>query len=567
MNNIKTYTIISGVFQKSIVCFIMTFSFSSLILCSGGSDNKTNPVPLQHKPGYYMIYYGQLTSDVISKAKTYSLVILHPWSETFTRANIFQIQQGIDPADPSDDVKVLLYISVGEDQRTAELFPESASIPDYAAMLLDSRFTGDGTGPKIDPRGPKPNGDIITANLHSSGISSTGGTGYASYYLDDNSLNNDGVADGKPDFNLEWKCAYVNPGDPNWYIILRDMTIDSVDKQFGIKEILTTTYGRGLGCDGLFLDTLDTCAPNSFTDGSDFVQAEFEWTATGVSALMQQIKIDNPGKLLLQNRALFFLNPDNNQHYKFTTRGQIDYLLFESYRLDSSSLHEYDPDFFPDNKFNIMPKLMAEANRPDGFTVLSLGYAEGPGSQTDWYNTLRGSSEVYKSTLLTDIYETQTIAGFRHYLTNRLIDIVNDFVFNNSDINTDTTPPEWLSTYNDHYLPFPSTSPTQRKGIQEIEDGSVAGSVIVRWDVALDMHRVGYALYCQNISISGPVIRTVLVPSVPANYKNGTNVGVYPYEATIYSLISGDNYTFNIRAFDTNNNEDSNILTITHTIP
>jgi hypothetical protein len=32
----------------------------------------------------------------------------------------------------------------------------------------------------------------------------------------------------------------------------------------GLKEMLTTTKGRGLGYDGVFLDTIDTAAPNSY---------------------------------------------------------------------------------------------------------------------------------------------------------------------------------------------------------------------------------------------------------------------------------------------------------------
>ena len=82
-------------------------------------------------------------------------------------------------------------------------------------MRKDSRFTGDGTGPKI-----------------SSG-SSPEGSGFASYYLDDNDHN------GMPDFNPNFNCAYTNIGDPAWYDVLDNMTADGVDQIAGIKEILT----------------------------------------------------------------------------------------------------------------------------------------------------------------------------------------------------------------------------------------------------------------------------------------------------------------------------------------
>lgn len=88
----------------------------------------------------------------------------------------------------------------------------------------------------------------------------------------------------------------MNAGDPAWFDTLRHMRFDTADKLFGIDELLTTWEGRGLGktkrrqmrvvyarerkklmlssssslgCDGLFLDTIDTAAPNFYTSPSD----------------------------------------------------------------------------------------------------------------------------------------------------------------------------------------------------------------------------------------------------------------------------------------------------------
>ena len=44
-------------------------------------------------------------------------------------------------------------------------------------------------------------------------------------------------------------------------------------------------------------------------------------------------------------------------------RGAIDFVLFESYRLDSSSEDLWNPYSYPDNRYNVAPKLMAEADR------------------------------------------------------------------------------------------------------------------------------------------------------------------------------------------------------------
>ena len=81
----------------------------------------------------YMIYYGELDDDIIRMAKQYDIVILHPDSGNITREQVRRIQAG--------GAYVFGYLSVGEDLRTNGMTPEQ--------MRKDSRFTGDGTGPKI----------------------------------------------------------------------------------------------------------------------------------------------------------------------------------------------------------------------------------------------------------------------------------------------------------------------------------------------------------------------------------------------------------------------------------
>ena len=58
----------------------------------------------------------------------------------------------------------------------------------------------------------------------------------------------------------------------------------------------------GLGCDGLLLDTVDTCAPNSYTDDSFPGKTRFEWTAPGVSSFLERLRTDYPDAYILQNR-------------------------------------------------------------------------------------------------------------------------------------------------------------------------------------------------------------------------------------------------------------------------
>lgn len=84
-----------------------------------------------------------------------------------------------------------------------------------------------------------------------------------------------------------------------------------------------SNYGRGLGCDGVFLDTIDTAAPNTYTSTASSNESKFEWTAPGFSAFIQHVRQAYPDRLILQNRGLFFFDPQY-PHYAFTPRGNID---------------------------------------------------------------------------------------------------------------------------------------------------------------------------------------------------------------------------------------------------
>ena len=160
--------------------------------------------------------------------------------------------------------------------------------------------------------------------------------------------------------------------------------------------------------------------------------------------------------MILQNRGLFYFDPRQPQ-YAFTTRGPIDLLLFESYRLDASTANDRSPGW---------PALPQE--------------------------------------------------------------------------------------------------PTPRVGVQEVVAGK--GRLTVRWDVALDLHRVGYAIYLQTLPFDfdgdpglNGARRVVPTPAVPAGYRAG-EPGSVAHEATITGLESGRPYYVVVRAFDDSpgRNEDRN---------
>lgn len=511
----------------------------------------------------YLIHYGPWTESSLRIAETYPLVIVHPLGGNLTRRLVAELQDGVDPADPRDDVVVLGYVSAGEDLRTA-------GVPD-AALRRDPRFAGNGAGPRVDPRGPRASGGPLDG-IDPLGAPSPGGTGLASFYLDDNSLVLRGAGDGLPDRNAVFNTCFVNAGDPAWFAALDAMTLDGPDGVAGLREIVTTSYGRGLGCDGFFLDTFDTCAPNAYTDASSPNPSTFEWTAPGFRAFAERLRAAYPDKVILQNRGLFFFDP-RLPHYRFAPRGLIDLVLFESFRLNShpgpDNPHPY---YYPDNRYNVAPRLAAEAQRPDGFRVLSLGYAEGPPSEMS-RETLVGRSTVGLASLLEDIRVAQEEAGFRHYLTDASITLVNTFVRDHADPN-DRRPPAWSSTYNAnaHAWPVPPGPPAPRVGLQEVEPGP--RSLTVRWDVALDKHPVRYKLYYQTRPFdfaADPALSSAtsvfLTPRVARGYDRGPGPHTYPFEATLAGLTPGRTYYLLLRAVDESprRNEDTNTVVRTGT--
>jgi hypothetical protein len=516
----------------------------------------------------YAIYYGALDALSIQSLQPYPLVIVHPRNGNLTRAQIQAVQQGVNPADPADDVVVMCYISVGEDSRTYNL--------SNAQMLADPRFVGDGTGPSVDPRGTGLSNRSLVG-INPLGTPTNGG--FASWYLNDNATYNPASAPaGVPDQNPNFLSRYVNAGDPKWYDVINNELADAAvtpgypPNPPGLKEMLTTTTGRGLGCDGIFLDTIDTAAPNYFAPSI----SNFEWTAKGFSNFIKKLRIDYPDKVILQNRGLFYFDP-RRPHYEVSARGDIDIFMFESYRLNSDASQTFHPNYFPDNKYNYAPKIMAEANRADGFKVISLGYANGwgaaglaakPGIDIA---SLTGGSTLGFTEFITDIQEAIAV-GFRHYLTDAAITVINPFARLYTNL-ADTTPPQWSSIYNANYGLWPgvATAQTPRVGIQTATVS--AGNVTLEWDVALDMNKVGYVLYYQTTPFDftadsnlSTATRIVLPPIAGNGYSqvwqsNNPNTAlqnVYPNQQTILNLPSGATCYFVIRAFDSAGNEEKN---------
>ena len=512
----------------------------------------------------YVINYGAWSDGDRAIARRAQLVIGAAGDGGMSRDDIVDIGRGADPDDPADDVIVLCYLAAAEDLRTAHLSIDQ--------LRADARFRGDGTGPRIDPRGLGHDGESLDG-IDPLGLPSSGGTGFASYYLDDNSVHASplGIGDGIPDRNSVYGALFVNAGDPSWFNLVDAMILDGPDGLPGLRELMSRDYGRGFGCDGVFLDNIDTASPNSFTDASGPNPSKFEWTAPGMSTFISRVASAYPGRLLALNRGLFYFDPDHPA-YRHSPRGLVDFVLFESYRLSSNAARPLDAQFYADNRFHVTPKLMAEANRPDGFRVLSLGYAAGSPDEMS-ADTLIGKSAVGYDSLMEDIHVTQDLAGFRHYLSTPNLTLVNDFVATHARWNDDE-PPVWTSTFDDRGG-APASPSTARVGIQRATAVSASAAITVAWDGALDKNRVRYLLYWQSqpFDFAGDpgltrASHVVLEPQISDDYARlGSGPGRYPNEARIGGFARGVTQYLLIRAEDDSpaHNQDRNTVVLTAT--
>jgi hypothetical protein len=180
--------------------------------------------------------------------------------------------------------------------------------------------------------------------------------------------------------------------------------------------------------------------------------------------------------------------------------------------------------------------------------------------------TLLGQSTVGYADLIEDIRVTEQVMGLRHYLTDAKVALVNSFVLDHTDL-SDTAPPVWTSSYNDHNPGYPTApgDPSPRVGVREIIAGS--SQLTVRWDVALDKYPVGYAIYYQTTPFdfaSDPKLlranRVVAAPRAPSNYPGWGGPTIVANETTLTGLTAGQRVYVVVRAFDRSaaNNEEQN---------
>jgi hypothetical protein len=266
-------------------------------------------------------------------------------------------------------------------------------------------------------------------------------------------------------------------------------------------------------------------------------------------ALVERISTNYPGKIMAGNRGLFFFHP-NFRTFAYNLRPHLNLVMFESYYTDSSNSGQPSTSF-PDNKFNFAPKVNAEAGRPDGFSVISLGYDSTPPPPA--------------SIIAQDYVESMGVQGWPLYRTDPSLNTAfNTNALLWSSTNTDTQPPQWDSTAAQSANP-----PPPRVGVRQVVPGEK--SVTLRWDVARDQTGpVRYNIYftSQTTLDFGTATRLAHIsPAMPSGYATGTGPTQYPYEFTVTGLSNGVTYQFAVRAEDyaLPSHEDTNTVTLAAT--
>lgn len=383
------------------------------------------------------------TKELIEQAWNYKLVLVHTTNSNILPEQILTIKKGRDgKINTMDDVYCIGYVSVGEDIRTDNIHQQKPAV-------------GDGRGPVYWNYDKD---ELVYQN-----------NGYASYYLDDRDK------DGQPDRNWQYSGCYADPGNSEYQELLRYGKKDT-DGFSGIEELYEVYH-----CDGVFLDTLDVVNPNSW--GFPFY---FEWTASGGKDFIQELRSWYPDKLIALNRTLVYFDPNQHQENGTSYLGTwgrsvaeaIDLLIFEGF---------YWPGDEKRNRYYWAPKVNAEADRNNGFTILSLDYVgdaqiDIDGNFSDWeeFSILKEGVEKLDDVLIwskgsNTINETIDCE-------NPSIDITNLWMANNADnsqlfMRIDFAAP--IDLKNCNYYIFFDTDQDRETGFRNVANGVFGADYMV----------------------------------------------------------------------------------------
>ena len=236
----------------------------------------------------YLVYYGQDWSEEnIKKARKFDLIVIHPGknNQNINAALVSKLKRKDKNGRPGP--LVLAYLSIGEDEN-----------PERGPRTSDKEHQG--------PVARNKDGTFVFAK-----------NGFRNFYVDQRTLRftkdgnkiwgQDGLPETKPgtdklpDENGKWNSYFVNVKDKGWQSLLKH-------KSF--------FYLAPYGCDGIFLDTVDTASP----------WGPYGWMQKDMVDLIVKIRSWYPEKIIVMNRGLFLF-----EKYGQILNKNVDALMFESY--------------------------------------------------------------------------------------------------------------------------------------------------------------------------------------------------------------------------------------------
>lgn len=154
--------------------------------------------------------------------------------------------------------------------------------------------------------------------------------------------------DGKPVKNGNWDSYFTRASNEHWRKALKTYRNENNQGWYGYDYILNS-----LGCDGLFLDTLDTHAPKEWGMYGDI---------EGMANLIAWIKTNIGRKHLVLNRGLYFWEADYTAEETMArVRSCASAVMFENY-IEEGNLDQWEG------------RIRAQYQKPDGFSVITLDY-------------------------------------------------------------------------------------------------------------------------------------------------------------------------------------------------
>ncbi len=319
-----------------------------LALCLTPLAGARPPSHAPWTPANYLVYYGEWDASTVQKALGFELVILQP--NAISRQLLQQLRAGRDgQIGTADDVKVLCYVSLGEDE--------------------------------TPPRGLAPGG--LPGPMHKTATGLVGDQNdFPTYYLDEVKLvlGPDGFfkagaeggrvtvagQDGLPDENGVWGSFYTSAGDAGWRAIIQERT---------------RKVQENLGADGFFLDTLDTSTR----------WGTYPWMEKDMVALVQHVREWNPNAILVANRGLSLFYDDGP-----AMRAALDGVMYESFVTDWDWERQIgiEHPVLKDQVEVLQDPVLKNATAADGFFLLFLNYRDP--NQPDFVSFLHREKEILK---------------------------------------------------------------------------------------------------------------------------------------------------------------------------